>query len=421
MQTPAFAEEAVLGGILLRNENFHDAAQWLTAEHFTSAFRSRLWEALRERILAGEPADEITVCELLPDHASDVLEIASTCMTARNVPTYVEIVRKNWRKREQVKIAQRLLAAARADEDGGDEAIGDLLRLSATVTEHEFTIKQAMHLAFEQANAAYQAGGNLPGITTGLATLDDLLGGLHKSDLTFIGARPAMGKTAFMLGLAAAAARSGVTVGVISSEQPAVQLGLRIASLASGVAAQRIRSGRLEDEDWGRLTNAVSDTSGLPLRIYDRSSVTLDELVAMARKWKHQHGLGLLLVDYAQRIRVPGADRITEVSEVGRGLKNIARAEDIPVVSLAQVKAAVDNRPDKRPTSGDLANSDELTREADQIVMLYRDEVYNPNTPDRGIAELLIEKNRHGPTGFKKVAFLAETMRFADLIDARDL
>ncbi len=149
--------------------------------------------------------------------------------------------------------------------------------------------------------------------------------------------------------------------------------------------------------------------------IYDRSAVSLDELVATARKWKHMHDIGVLFVDYAQRITVPGADRTTEVSQVARGLKNLARDLQIPVVTLAQVKAAVETREDKRPHMGDLANSDELTREADQILMLYRDAVYRPDTGTRGAAEVLIEKNRHGPIGMKRVAFIEKTMRFADI------
>ena len=746
MQTPAYAEEAVLGGILLRNENFHDAAQWLTTEHFTSAFRQRLWGALRERVLAGEPADVVTVAELLPHDAPEIFDIANTCITARSVGTYVAIVRENWRKREAAQIAGRLLAASRAGEDGVDEAIGDLLRLNAAVTEHEFTGKQAMQMAFEQAHKAWENGGKLPGITTGLAELDDILGGLHDSDLTIIGGRPAMGKeqpntalvllanghwvrmgdirmgdslasidgapsrvtgvfpqgvksvyeftfsdgrttragidhlwevnyrewpapkvlttaeilkklerkryrnrlsvrlisgefggiealpldpwllgfllgdgnftaitprfstadnevlervcallpeglrlvqcgkydyrvsgtkrhlnwlkdrlvelglwgkyshekripiaymrasraerlellrglidsdgwvesfncirfssssidfardvqalarslgaicsmgrkctthmdahvltirgagqaefaslkrkadrirepkhtlaltissvevvgseectcirvshptslyitdnyvvthnTAFLLGLVDAAAQSGVPVGLISAEQPAIQIGIRRVSLASGVGAVRIRSGNFEDQDWGLLSAGMSKSKDAPVWIYDRSAVTLDELTGIARKWKHAHGIRALYVDYAQRITVPGADRITEVSQVARGLKNLARDLQVPVVSLAQVVKGVDQRNDKRPTAGDLANSDELTREADQILMLYRDEVYNRDTPDKGIAEVLIEKNRHGPTGFKRLAFLPETMAFRDL------
>lgn len=420
MTTPAYAEEAVLGGILLRNENFHDAAQWLTAEHFTSAFRKRLWNALRDRILAGEPADVVTVSELMPDEAAELFDLANTCITASTVPVYVNIVRENWRRREASGIAHRLQAALRAGEDDAvDRAIGELLALNATQTDCEYTGKQALALAWRAAEEAFENAGKLPGITTGLRALDEILGGWHDSDLTVIGARPAIGKTALLVNMAEAAAAAGYMAGVVSAEQPAVQIGLRRLSVASGVGATAIRAGRIGDEQWSALVAGVSKSRDLPMRIYDRSAVTLDELVAVARKWKHAHGLRVLFIDYAQRITVPGVERVTEVATVARGLKNLARDLGIPVITLAQVKADVERRTDKRPLAGDLANSDELTREADQIMMLYRDEVYNRESQDKGIAEILVEKNRHGPTGFKRVAFIAETMTFADLAEGR--
>lgn len=421
MQTPAFAEDAVLGAILVRNENFHDAAQHLTAEHFTSAFRKRLWQALRDRILAGEPADTVTVAELLPADMDEIFSLATHCITSKTAKTYVAIVRENWRTREASGIAARLMAACRSGEDGVNEAIGDLLRLNASVTEHEFTGKQALQMALDKAEEAHRNGGKLPGITTGLKALDGILGGWHDSDLALIGARPAVGKTALLVNLAEASAGAEVPTGFISAEQPAEQIGIRRMALVSRVGAADIRAGRIADEQWSRITQGMRGSKDRPIWIHDRSALTLDELVAVARKWKHAHNIGILFIDYAQRITVPGVDRITEVSTVARGLKNLARDLQIPVVALAQVKAEVDRRDDKRPNQGDLANSDELTREADQILMLYREAAYNHNLPDdqRGIAEILIEKNRHGPTGFKKVAFLEQTMTFADLADER--
>lgn len=163
------------------------------------------------------------------------------------------------------------------------------------------------------------------------------------------------------------------------------------------------------------MTTAMREAKDRPMWIYDRSAVTLDELIGIARKWKHNHGIRALFIDYAQRITVKGVGRVDEVSQVARGLKNLARDLNIPVIVLAQVVKGVESRDNKRPHAGDLANSDELTREADQILMLYRDEVYNDKSPDRGTAELLIEKNRHGPIGFKRFAFLPEIMAFRDL------
>lgn len=419
LMTPAVCEEAVLSGVMAFNEAYHEVAPLLSAEHFTSPLRQRLWNAIRERVLAGEPADAVTLSDALPDAAEAVIEIAKGYATRSVVEDYAQIVRNNWRRREAATIAQRLMAGARANEDDAvDRAIAALLSLNATQTECEFTGKQAMLLAWKQAEAAYHNGGLLPGITTGLRELDNLLGGWHDSDLTLIGARPAMGKTALLVNFAEASSGAGYSTGLISAEQPAVQLGLRRLSLASGVGAALVRSGRIDDDQWARMHSGVKAACDRPIMVYDRSAVTLDELVGVARKWKHARDLRVLFIDYAQRITVPGADRVTEVSQVARGLKNLARDLQIPVVALAQVVKGVDARADKRPNAGDLANSDELTREADQVLMLYRDEVYNRESHAKGIAEVLVEKNRHGPTGFVELAFHAETMRFADL--ARD-
>lgn len=414
--TPAYAEDAVLGGLLLDNSKFFDVASLLAVDHFTSSSRRKMFAAIRDRITANEGADAVTIGELHPELFADAIDLTTNTAGAAMVPTYAGIVRENWRRREAVRIAGTLSAAARNAEEGAvDAAISALMALNATVTECEFSGKQMMHQAWKMVQKAYESGGELPGITTGLGALDSVLGGFHDSDLTVVGARPSVGKTAFMVSLAEAAAAAGKRPGVISAEQPAAQIGLRRLSAASGVGAAHLRAARFEDGDWPRLTLGMERTVGHDLWIYDRSAISLDELVAVARKWKHTHDIGVLYVDYAQRITVPGADRITEVSTIARGLKNLARDLQIPVVSLAQVVKGVDSRPDKRPKMGDLANSDELAREADQILMLYRDVVYNPDTEDRGLAEIWIEKNRHGPTGLARAAYLEKTMRFADL------
>jgi len=286
MHTPTFAEEAVLGGVMLRNEAFHEVAPLLSEDHFTSAFRKRLWVSIHQRITDGEPADSVTIAEALPDDAEEVWSLVNNTFSAAMVPDYAGIVRENWRRREAGTIAQRLQAGVRSGETGAvDEAIGALLALNATVTECEFTGRQALNLAWAQAQKAYENGGKLPGITTGLAALDEILGGWHDSDLTIIGARPAMGKTALVLGLAEACAASGVPTGIISAEQPANQLGIRRLSLASSVGAASIRAGQIEDEGWAKLQQGVVAVKDRPIWIYDRSAVTLDELVGVARKW----------------------------------------------------------------------------------------------------------------------------------------
>lgn len=412
---PAFAEDAVLGGLLLDNTRLHEVAPLLSPDHFTSAARRALYAAIHGLVLAGDPADAVTIGEQAPELAELAIELASNTPSAASVPAYAELVRESWRRREAVNIAAKLSSEARNGEAGAvDAALAALMALNTTAANCEFTGKQALRQAWEQTQEAYEGGGKLPGITTGLTSLDGVLGGWHDSDLTIIGARPAMGKTAFMLNLAVAAATAGNRPGIISAEQPAQQLGLRLLSAASGVKAASLRAGKIQAEEWAQLQEGMRAAIAREMWIYDRSALSLDELTSVARKWKHTHGIGVLFVDYAQRITVPGAERNTEVAKVARGLKDIARALQVPVVALAQVKAGVEARTDKRPNAGDLANSDELTREADQVLMLYRDDVYNRDKPHTGIAEVLVEKNRHGPTGCKRLRFDAATMQFTD-------
>lgn len=418
MNDTGYAEDAVLNGVMANNDAFHDISSFIGVEQFTSPFRQRVWSAIQSRMLSGEPADIVTMMESLPDDADGIHELFTTMAHGSSVKTYAHIVRGNWRRRQAGQIAQELLRGSRTDDDGIiDSAIAALLALNSDVAVHEYTGKQSMVMAWEMAQKAYENGGVLPGITTGLQGLDAILGGWHDSDLTIVGGRPAMAKTSLLLNFAEAASSQGVPVGIVSAEQPAIQLGARRIALTSTVGARTIRTGNFEDEDWPKMSSAMREAKDRPMWIYDRSAVTLDELVGIARKWKHNHGIRALFIDYAQRITVKGVGRVDEVSQVARGLKNLARDLNIPVIVLAQVVKGVESRDNKRPHAGDLANSDELTREADQIIMIYRDEVYNPDSPDKGTAELLIEKNRHGPIGFKRFAFLPEIMAFRDLED----
>ena len=411
------AESAVLGAVMIRNDCFHEVSSLLSVDCFTSRVHRDIWACIRDRILAGEPADIITLAESNPGIVNDVLDITNTAFSTGNVLAYARIVRENWRRREAMRIGQEMMQSVRDSEEGAvDRAIGALLNLNSQVIECEYTGKQVLRMANEAVSAAYANEGKLPGITTGLTKLDDLTGGLHKGDLFIVGARPAMGKTAWLVNMAEAAAKAGHRVGIFTAEQPAVQIGVRRAALLSGVSAKTLRNGKLTEEDWTRFST-IGQYVDRQMWFYDRAGVSIDELVGVARKWKHTHDIEAIYVDYVQRIQhhEKNMPRHERVGDIAVTLKNLGRDLNIPIVAMSQVKASVEREVDKRPHAGDLANSDELTREADEIVMLYRDEVYNRETQDQGIAELLVEKNRHGPTGFLKCAFVGETMRFADL------
>jgi len=421
------AEQAVLGGMMLVPDSYSAIAGILSERDFYRRDHQQIFRAIAHLAGKGKPFDAVTMGEWfeaqgksdLVDGGGYLIELASNTPSAANINAYAEIVRDKAVLRQLIEIGTKIVNDGFAP-DGRDtgqilsDAIGQLMGINQAAADCEFTGKQAMELAWNEVVRSYENGGALPGITTDIRAYDEVTGGLHDGDLVVIGARPAMGKTALMGSFAEAVAMAGKRPAIFSAEQPAKQLGLRRLSAESGVGAARVRAGKFKEEDWPKLAAGVGSAKDREMWIYDRSAVTLNELVSVARKWKHQHDIGCIFIDYAQRVTVPGADRITEVATVARGLKNLARDLNIPVVALAQVVKGVDSRDDKRPKAGDLANSDELTREADQIVMLYRPVVHDPKAPP-SLAELWIEKNRHGPTGMRKVAFQPETMTFTDM------
>ncbi|AXK71663.1 replicative DNA helicase [Lysobacter sp. TY2-98] len=422
----AEAEQAVLGGMMLAPDSQPMVASRLSVTDFYRRDHQQIFRAIEGLAGKGKPFDAVTLGEWFESHGmaelvnggAYLIELASTTPSAANIGAYTEIVAGKATRRRLIALASQIV------DDGFDateqdasqlvsDAIGRLMQLNHSVGTCEYTGTEALKAAWSEVVRCYENGGALPGISTGLKTYDNLTGGLHDGDFVVIGARPAMGKTALMGSMVEGVSAGGKRPGVFSLEQPAAQLGLRRISAMSGVAAARIRAGAIDEHEWPKLSDGMRMAKDRPMWVYDRPAATLNEVVAVARKWKHQHDIDCIFIDYAQRITVPGADRITEVATVARGLKNLARELSVPVVALAQVVKDVDSRDDKRPKAGDLANSDELTREADQIVMLYRPSVHNPQAPQT-LAQLWIEKNRHGPTGLRNVAFNPKTMRFAD-------
>jgi replicative DNA helicase len=424
------AEQAVLGGLMLAPQALSRLR--LSEGDFYRRDHALIYRAICELDRKSQPFDAVTLSDWfeaqgLSEHVAGgayLIELASTTPSAANIGAYTTIVRDKAVLRRAIDIATKLMGDGfnpnnRDSAEIIDTAIGELMGLAKQESRFESTLTQAVSAAFDDMQTAYSSGGVLQGVTTGFKRIDKRLGGFHPGDLIVIGARPAMGKTALLINLAEAAAEKKHCVGMISGEQSSKQVGQRAMSRASGVAAEKMRSGDLEDEEWSNLTEAIRRLREHRFYLYDRSAPTLDEVRRTARAWKHEFGMEALYIDYAQRIRVPKASsRVDEVAEVARGLKEVARDLEIPVVALSQVIKGVDMREDKRPGMSDLANSDDLVREADVIAMLYRDEVYREDTPDKGIAELNVEKNRHGPCGQFQLAWVAQTMRFADL--ARD-
>lgn len=420
------AEQSVLGGLMLAPSAL--AKIRLDESDFYRRDHQMIFKAICELDRKGQPYDAVTLSEWfdaqgLAEYVANgayLIDLASTTPSAANIVAYANIVRDKSVLRAAIEAASQVVndcyTGGKDSREIVDAGIGALMQLSKSETRHDFTMQQAVTAAFKDMTDAHEAGGQIRGVPTGFIRMDKRLGGFHPGDLIVIGARPAIGKTALLVNLAEHAAEKGHSVGFISGEQSAMQLGQRAMSRSSGVAAERMRSGDIADEEWPRLTESVRKLIAHKFHIFDRSAPTMDEIRRTARRWKQEYDMSCLYVDYAQRIRVPKADnRVEEVAEVARSMKELARDLDVPVVLLSQVIKGVDHREDKRPGMSDLANSDELTREADLIAMLYRDEVYNEDSADKGTAELNVEKNRHGPCGQFRLAWIAETMRFGNM------
>lgn len=420
------SEQYVIGGCMNYPEAIGRAG--LEPGDFFRRDHALLWAEMLKLEAAGKPCDAVYLGEWIAAQghgnrldAAYLVELQANGYTVAGVPAHATLIRERAAMRRAIDISDALISKC-MEPDGEesvailDGAIRDLMQLTKTRQGYEHTLEQALTAAWRDAEDAYAHRGEVRGVPYGFTRPDRRLGGAHGGDLIFIGARPSMGKTALLVNCAFYQGGLGIPVGIISGEQSARQLASRGIAGESGVAAEKLRSGDFSEEEWPQLSVGMRKLIGRSVFIYDRSAPTLDEVVRTIRRWKQEHGIRIAWVDYLQRIRVPRSkDRAEEVGEVARTLKTLARDLDIPIVVLAQVKAEVDRRVgDKRPGLGDIANSDEATREADIIAFLYRHVVYDRENGDPCKAELNVEKNRHGPCGRFELGFEGKTMRFLD-------
>ncbi|ODT97422.1 MAG: hypothetical protein ABS82_00255 [Rhodanobacter sp. SCN 67-45] len=418
------AEQAVLGMLMLAPDRLDVIADKLGEDDFYRGDHRVIWRAMTALQARGQPCDAVTLGDWFEANGlaemvggtGYLIELANSTASPVNIVAYAQIVREKSVRRQLIDKATTLVESAYA-ADGDttellDNGIGVLMGLQRVETRNEYTLRQAMSMAYAEAQKARESGGQIPGIRTGLSRLDAALGGWHDSDLVVIGARPSVGKTALLLNCAVACP---VSLGIMSAEQPAAQMGARIMSIRSRVPAELMRTGRFDVEHLRKLGSAIEELNDRTCMIYDRSAPTIAEVARIARKWhRHQH-IRALYVDYIQRIEpsrtARSANRAEKVGEVARGLKNIARELNIPVIALAQVGRQADGR---QPTMADLSDSSEIEKEADQVLTIDRPHVYDASQPEN-LARISIEKNRHGPTWRIDVAWLPETMQFTDL------
>lgn len=431
------AEQAVLGAMLIDSQvAVDDAMDMLRGNEFTNLENRRIFKAMQEVFEDGQPVDLVTVVERLrvkgwleDDSVSHLSKMANATPTASNVNYYIGIVKEVDAQRNLIKELEEQLEQARclvrpneviASTQSKLEAIAD----KTTVKKKYRKIKDILPEVFEDLEQKYanQDNSDVTGVPSGFTDLDRMTSGFQKSDLIIVGARPSVGKTAFALNIGANAAvtlkKTAEAVAIFSLEMSEKQLVNRMLCAEGNIDASRFRTGRLHESDWEKVTMATSHLSDLPIIIDDTPSITVSEIRSKCRKIKREQGLGLILIDYLQLVTgrgKAGDSRNDEVGYISRTLKLIARELECPVIALSQLSRGVEQRQDKRPMLSDLRDSGSIEQDADIISFLYRDDYYDKETEKKNIIEIIIAKQRNGPTGTVELAFLKQFNKFVNL------
>ena len=429
------AEQAVLGGLMLAPDAWDRIADRISDSDFYRRDHQLIYRAIRELAEKNKPYDAVTLGEWFESMGLSeqvaggayLIELASTTPSAANIVAYADIVRDKAILRQLIDVGTDIVNSGfqpegRDSADILEEAERQVLAIAQANSEgkSDFTpVTKALAEAFDVLQTRYANGDGVTGLPTGYVEFDMMTAGLQKTDLIILAARPAMGKTTLALNMAEYAAfRSKLPVAVFSMEMSASQLAMRLISSVGRVNAQRLRTGQLEDEDWSRVTSAIRQLREAKIFIDDEPGLSPVKLAAKARRLKREHGLGLIVIDYLQLMSVPGnsENRATEISEISRSLKGLAKELQVPVIALSQLNRSLETRTDKRPVMADLRESGAIEQDADMIVFIYRDDYYNKeNSPDKGLAEVIIGKQRSGPTGSLKLKFFGEYTRFDNL------
>ncbi|HEU0151876.1 MAG TPA: replicative DNA helicase [Arenimonas sp.] len=431
------AEQAVIGGLMLAPESLDRVGDFLTEHDFYRRDHRLIYRAIRELSEKNKPFDAVTLGEWFEANALSeqiggtgyLVELASSTPSAANIRAYAEIVR------EKAVLRQLIDAGTEIVNDGFQPEGRDSQEVLSAAEMKVFkiaeqgrrgradftTLREAMKDAFQILQERYENQGDVTGLPTGFHDLDEMTAGLQPSDLIILAARPAMGKTTLALNIAEyGALKTKKAVAVFSMEMSASQLAFRLISSIGRVNATRLRTGQLEDEDWSRVNMAIKMLSDVKVMIDDTPALSPDVLRSKARRIKREHDLGLIVVDYLQLMQVPGSaeNRTNEISEISRSLKALAMELKVPVIALSQLNRGLESRTDKRPVMSDLRESGAIEQDADIIMFIYRDDYYNKDSNDKGLAEVIIAKQRNGPTGAVKLKFFGEYTRFDNL--ARD-
>lgn len=431
MPHSAEAEQSVIGAMLMDRDAITIASEILTTEDFYQKQYGILFEAMVELYTENSPVDLVTLQNRLrekdvPPEISS-LEFAGELITAVptsvNVKSYAEIVAEKAALRRLIKVNEEIASACYAGKDSVDEIMEDtekkIFQVLQRKTNDDFVpIKDVVLNALDKIEAASRTKGNVTGHATGFIDLDYKTAGFQNSDLILIAARPSMGKTAFVLNIAEYMAfHSNETVAIFSLEMSKEQLVNRLFSLESHVEAQNLRTGNLSDSDWSSLIEAAGIIGKSNLIIDDTPGISVANLRSKCRKYKLEHNLGIIMIDYLQLMQGSrkSESRQQEISDISRSLKEIARELQVPVVALSQLSRAVEQRPDHRPMLSDLRESGAIEQDADVVMFLYRDDYYNHDTEKKDVAEVIIAKQRNGPIGTVELAWLPRYTKFANM------
>ena len=430
------AEQSILGGLLIDNKAIDRIAGQVSASDFYRNDHRIIFTHISKLIDNNDPADIVTVAESLEQNAelTKVGGVAYLGLVAENTPTasnisgYAKIVRERSIMRNLVEVGSDIVESAFSPQGKDaqqllDESESKIFQIADAGTSEKLgfiDIKELLPKAAQRIDDLYQLDdpNGVTGVPSGYSDLDQKTAGLQPGDLIIIAGRPSMGKTSLALNIAEhVGMEAGLPVAIFSMEMGAAQLTMRLLGSVGKLDQHKMRIGQLEDEDWPKLTNALGVLNEAPIFIDEGSALNSYEVRARARRLHRQQGkLGLIVIDYIQLMSSANEqsteNRATEVSEISRSLKALAKELNVPVVALSQLNRSVESRPDKRPMMSDLRESGAIEQDADVIMFIYRDEVYNPETAEKGVAEILLSKQRNGPTGTVKLTFLGQYTRF---------
>jgi replicative DNA helicase len=425
------AEQSLIGGLMLDHAAWEKVADVISADDFYRKDHRLIFSAIANLVETNNPCDVVTVSEYLDNRGeleqSGGLEYIATLANetpgAANARAYAKILRERSVLRALINAGNEISGSAFATDgrmaselvDAAERLVFEIAEKGSRGRAGFKPLKNILPQAVDRIDVLHHSEGEITGIPTGFTEFDKMTAGLQPGELVVIAGRPSMGKTALALNIAEnAAIGSKVPTAIFSMEMPSQQLAFRMISSLGRVDQAHLRTGRFPDEDWSRINTAVQLMSDAPIFIDDSAGLSPTDIRARSRRLHREHGLGLIVIDYLQLMQVPGSkeNRATEISEISRSLKALAKELELPIIALSQLNRSVEQRPDKRPIMSDLRESGAIEQDADLILFIYREEVYNQDTPRKGIADISIAKQRNGPIGDFPLTFVGRYTKF---------